>query len=106
MTIRDQLLTAGYRLSPNNIHGLSGELMYAAGPGIPQPASPCDSHVQVLSDRIRVYQTKHVGAPYTRRSYTDTLTVGVFDSADSFLEYCRNHGKISEPGMPAFMYGD
>lgn len=94
------MVAAGYVVSPNNIYGLPGVLMYAGGPGIREFGDMLE--VQVLSDRIRVFKSKLAGEAYGRCSYLDTITVAVFDSVAAFLAAAD---KISEPGLPAYAQG-
>lgn len=93
------MVSAHYVISPNNIFGLPGHLMYAGGPGIWTVAD--DLEVQVLQDRIRVFKAKFFGTPYSRQSYWDTSTVAVFGDVPAFLKWCEANGKLSEPGIAA-----
>lgn len=93
----------GYVVSPNNIFGLPGVLMYANGQGL--WTVPDFMEIQVLNDRIRVFKTQRFGECYTRKTYLDTITVAVFDRVEDFFSWCETHGKRSEPALPAFAQG-
>lgn len=92
----ESMLKAGYVVSPNNIYGLRGVLMYAGGPGIKEFSK--DLGVEVLSDRIRVYKAKFFGESYSKRSNWDTETVAVFLSTEELLAAAPN---VSEGGSAA-----
>lgn len=94
------MVKAGYVVSPNNIHGLPGCLMYAGGPGIWTVND--DLEIQVKHDRIRVFRTQFFGERYSPRSFHDTVTVAVFLAVEELLEWCAQNGKISEPGIAAY----
>lgn len=97
------MIDLGYAVRSGDVHMLPGLIMSPAGPGIPEPLD--GQYVQVLHDRIRVYEAEFVGEPYTPRSYYDTRTVAMFDSVAAFEEWCRAHGQRSERGQPAFAQG-
>src|SRR5262245_20278353 len=93
-----KLFAAGWVKSPNNIYGLQGSTWYRSGPGVkilPYPQEP-----QVLHDRIRVFTTKFFGTHYTRRSFTDTVTVAVFDDVEAFLAWVEVVGVPKPPPGP------
>lgn len=98
--IQRAMVDAGYCVSVNNIHGLPGVIMYAAGPGVPE--FPKHLEVQVTNDRIRVFSSKLVGESYSRNTYWDTITEHVFSDVQAFLSAAPC---ISEPGQPAYSCG-
>lgn len=89
-TLRQEMVAAGYVISPNNIHALPGVLMYPDGRG--RFAVPEGHEVQVLHDRIRVFRTQFFGEHYSRKSYWDTITVAVFESVPDFRAWCEAGG--------------
>jgi len=92
------LLKAGWVKSPNNIHGLQGSTWYSSGPD--KKCLPYPQEAQVLSDRIRVFTTKFFGTHYTKLSFTDTVTVAVFDSVEAFLAWVEVVGVPKPPPGP------
>ena len=95
--MQEQMAAIGYVLSPNNIHSLSGVIMYAGGPNVLEPKHK--HQVQVLNDRIRIFETRLFGEPYTKQTYQDTVTIAVFTNTDDFKSWCRENGQISEGGI-------
>ena len=92
------MLDAHWVISPNNIHGVKGELMYPSYQKMKRP--PVMHEVQVLHDRVRVFKTILRGEPYTKRSWHDLETVGLFASVDEFLAWCEEHGEEGPPPGP------
>lgn len=94
------LIKNGWFRSPNNIHGLQeltngySPIWYPGSLGMFKP--PKGAEIQVCYDRIRAFTTKHFGKPYSRESYTDTVTVAVFENAESMIEWCRDGGEKVE----------
>ena len=89
--MKQDMLKNGYVCSPNNIHSLPGDIMYANGPGCPQ--YPSSHQVQVLPDRIRVFTNRFFGQDYSKNSYWDQVTVAVFDSVGAFITSCPEVSK-------------
>lgn len=87
---------AGYVRSPNG----NGLRWYAAGPGIPELVHPMELEIRADGDPPYVVTCAVYGKPLER---VDVLK---FATMAEFLEWCKRHGRTSEPGMPAFMYGD
>lgn len=98
-----RMVSNGYVISPNNIHGLPGVLMYPAGQGIWTVQD--HQEIQVLPDRIRVFSQHLFGEAYSRRSYFDTVTEAVFDNCSEFFTWCERHGKLSDPALPSYAQG-
>ena len=97
--LESQIHAAGY-VRCANVDGR----WYTGASGI--PSVPDYAHnVMVTDDRIRVYVERFFGEPYTRRSWRDTVTVAVFETVPAFLDWCREHGRPSEPGQSAFSQG-
>ena len=96
------MVQAGYCASPNaNFHGEVGREWYPAGPQIPEP--PHNHRVHVADDGLRVYET--IGKPDPRNpgyNIFDAVERGFFETVDSFIEWCKEHGQISQPGLPAY----
>ncbi|MBN3761374.1 hypothetical protein [Burkholderia sp. Ac-20365] len=98
-SLRVALRAAGYCRCPNNIHSLPGTIWYAGGPGIPEPKGL--QEVYLHEGKISVITHRFVGIQYVRGHYEQD-EVASFDAVDKFIDWCREHGKISEPGLPAF----
>jgi hypothetical protein len=107
MQIEREMRQAGYVRSPNNIFSLpslhqdgSSPVWYAGHPGLLQPKYP--QEIQVCSDRIRIFEPVFFGEAYSRRSFYDTKTIAVLTSIPELIDWCHEHGVVSEPGLPAF----
>lgn len=113
--IEAKMFALGWVRSPNNCLSLpsihwqendpdrdASPVWYPGCGGIP---CPIKGEVQVKLDRIRVFETKLFGEPYTRCTHHDHVTLAVFDSVESFVEHCKTAGRLSEPGAPAYSAG-
>ena len=100
-TIEQDLADAGYCRSPNVPIAcllIDDQQWYPAGPGIPEPLAGCDVHVN--ESRIAVVRP-HYGDHSDRSRYTAEC-VAQFGEVSQLIEWCREHGRISMPGLPAF----
>lgn len=111
--LEGDMLAIGYVRSPNNVDGLASAhhrgplagispIWYPGTAGLPCPKPGL--RVQVAEDRIRVYSVKLFGEAYTKRTWTDTTTIAVFESVADFVAYCKAEGGISEPGNGANVF--
>lgn len=97
-------LPFGYCISPNNIHGTEGVLIYAGGPGIPEPPGVLDEIILRTDGSIEVGRFVFEGVRYVRGRHVWELAHR-FDGPASFARWCAEHGKLSEPGLPAYSQG-
>lgn len=95
MELRKAMVKAGYCVSPNNIYGLPGVIMYPAGPLVRCPERLLEIQVDKT---IRVFRQEGSGEPYTKDFKWSLKTVAEFTDIVSFLAWCPC---ISEGGQPA-----
>lgn len=93
--LQQALFRAGYVVSPNNIFGVEGCIMYPAGPGVRCPQNQRLVWIQATETTIRV-----LGYPLTNTTNKppELVTFGEFHDIESYLAWCS---EISEPGQPA-----
>lgn len=107
----------GFVRSPNNIHALpsvhwldkdplkgASPIWYAGSMDIWEPGDGIE--IQVQSDRIRLFALKFFGEPFSKRSCYDTVTIAVFETVEQFQDWCKVNGRLSLPGLPAYIHGD
>lgn len=97
-------LPFGYCISPNNIHGVDGVLIYAGGPGIPEPPAWNDEIILRPDGTIEVGRFEFEGERYVRGRHVWKLAHR-FSGPAAFALWCAEHGRLSEPGLPAFSQG-
>lgn len=79
------MFNQGYCVSPNNIYGLNGVVMYAMGPGVWEPLS---SLIINVADKIYIRTYKDEGKG----------VIAEFNTPGEFVEWCKINGRISEGG--------
>lgn len=90
------LLPKGYCISPNNICGCPGVMIYPAGPGVPEP-------VGILTDiNLRPTGEVVIGTVRPGQGMCNFQITHHFTDAQAFLAHCETNGQLSEPGMPAY----
>lgn len=88
------LLPKGYCISPNNICGCPGVMIYPAGGGVPEPRWPLDVNLRPDGEIV-------IGQVQARPGSLTFEPEHYCKDAEAFLEHCRRFGKISEPGIAA-----
>jgi len=88
MTTRDDMLKAGYVVSPNDCFRIPGMRMYPSGPGLPEYAGLVDVYVE--RDTITVYEA---------RGLYEIKPIASYGSAEEFFAGCT---AVSGPGLPVF----
>jgi len=91
--VHAELLRAGFVRCPN-----SRTRWYAGGPGIMEPAYPLE--LRVDDDRIML-----TVQPYGKVNESDAVPVMRFADVADLVHFLGRHGRVSEPGLPAYSNG-
>jgi len=89
-TIQRDLIAAGYVRCAN-----TQDRWYTGGPGIMEPGYPlevryADGHLSIVVN------------PYGKFNQSDAVDVLCFSDVADLMGYLAVHGRVSEPGLPAF----
>jgi hypothetical protein len=103
MTTQQQLLSAGYVKSPNNIHSLPGDGWYASGPG--KVTVKFGEEIRLVSGKLQIWTTKYYQRPDNTFIFPISGIVAEPANLGDMLMYCAQNGRISEPGLPAGYWG-
>ena len=104
MTTSPEMLKNGFFASPNNIHSLPGQEWYAGSRGI--PTVKFGQEIRLIDGNLSIWTTKYYQRPDNTFMFSISGIVAELDSFDSLIDYCKANGRISEPGLPAYLWGD
>jgi len=105
MTTNEMMFAAGYCKSPNNIWGLPGNEWYAMSSGVPTVSH--SEEIRLIDGKIEIWTTKYYNRPDgSGFNFHISGIVEHIEDLQALKNYCLNNGRISEPGLPAFMWGD
>jgi hypothetical protein len=105
MDNRYELMSKGYVIAVNNIHSLPGEGWYAAGSG--KPTAKFGEEIRLIDGQLSVWKTKYYKRPDgSGFIFPISGIVEEFSDFEEMVQYLKMNGRISEPGLPAYLWGD
>ena len=105
-----EAFASGYVKDPNNIFALPGIGLYAGGPGKPE--------FRALSCYVRIESVEPAPGQIPQDLWPVALYVNVyggrvapvlvrrFETWGAYMDFCKEYGTPSRPGLPAFLHGD
>lgn len=105
MTTNEMMFKAGYCKAPNNIWGLPGNEWYAMGPNTPTVKH--NEEIRLIDGEISIWTTRYYERPDgSHFMFHISGVVEHISTLEDLKQYCLEHGRISEPGLSAYMWGD